>query len=236
MRIREYLRPACLRWVWGDGLIVLPGGAAERGNGVSRTAPGTRARVVSGTQGAVAPHGAPADEGRRAERAIVGFSAAPRKAAPRVPVRHGEGRKGHLTGLGGLAALSLDALSSVAHGPEAMLLVLAAVGPSALHLSLPIALAIAGLLAVLAVSYCQVIAVHPDGGGGQRRADPRRSRLPEMGCAPVAAHVLPQLGDPCGSRGGHDHGTGDGGEQYRHGQRHVQVRAEEVDADGARVL
>jgi hypothetical protein len=82
-----------------------------------------------------------------------------------VPARHGEGRKDHLTSFGGLAALSLDALSSVAYGPEAMLLVLAAAGSSALHLSLPIALAIAALLAVLVVSYCQVVAVHPDGGG-----------------------------------------------------------------------
>ena len=102
---------------------------------------------------------------RRAGRAIVGFSTSPRKVAPRVPARYGEGRKDHLTSFGGLAALSLDALSSVAYGPEAMLLVLAAAGSSALHLSLPIALAIAALLAVLVVSYCQVIAVHPDGGG-----------------------------------------------------------------------
>ena len=82
-----------------------------------------------------------------------------------MPARHGEGRKDHLTSFGGLAALSLDALSSVAYGPEAMLLVLAGAGSSALHLALPIALAIAALLAVLVVSYCQVIAVHPDGGG-----------------------------------------------------------------------
>lgn len=92
------------------------------------------------------------------------FSTAPRKVAPRVPARHGEGRKDHLTSFSGLAALSLDALSSVAYGPEAMLLVLAAAASSALRLSLPIALAIAVLLAVLVVSCCQVIAVHPDGG------------------------------------------------------------------------
>jgi amino acid transporter len=65
----------------------------------------------------------------------------------------------------GLAALSLDALSSVAYGPEAIVLVLAAAGTSALGLTLPVTLAIAGLLAVLVVSYCQVIAVHPGGGG-----------------------------------------------------------------------
>jgi amino acid transporter len=92
-------------------------------------------------------------------------SPASRKIAPRVPLRHGEGTKDHLTSLGGLAALSLDALSSVAYGPEAIVLVLVGAGTSALHLTLPIALAIAVLLAVLVVSYCQIIAAHPDGGG-----------------------------------------------------------------------
>jgi len=82
-----------------------------------------------------------------------------------VPLRHGEGNKDHLTSFGGLAALSLDALSSVAYGPEAIVLVLVAAGTSALRLTLPVTLAIAGLLVVLVVSYCQVIAVHPDGGG-----------------------------------------------------------------------
>jgi hypothetical protein len=46
-----------------------------------------------------------------------------------------------------------------------MVLVLVAAGTAALRLTLPVTLAIAGLLAVLVVSYCQVIAVHPDGGG-----------------------------------------------------------------------
>ena len=95
----------------------------------------------------------------------MGFGTARGKAVPRVPLRHGEGNKGHLTSFGGLAALSLDALSSVAYGPEAIVLVLAAAGTAALRLTLPVTLAIAGLLAVLVVSYCQVIAVHPDGGG-----------------------------------------------------------------------
>ena len=95
----------------------------------------------------------------------MGSGRAPGKATPRVPLRHGEGNKDHLTSFGGLAALSLDALSSVAYGPEAIVLVLAAAGTSALRLTLPITLAIAGLLVVLVVSYCQVIAVHPDGGG-----------------------------------------------------------------------
>ena len=42
-----------------------------------------------------------------------------------------------LTSVQGLAALSLDALSSVAYGPEAILVVLVAAGATALHYSLP---------------------------------------------------------------------------------------------------
>ena len=97
-----------------------------------------------------------------------------------MPLRHGEGGKDHLTSFEGLAALSLDALSSVAYGPEAIVLVLAAAGTSALGLTLPVTLAIAGLLAVLVVSYCQVIAVHPDGGGASRWA--RKIWAPRSTC------------------------------------------------------
>ncbi|MEU4287584.1 hypothetical protein AB0E63_05120 [Kribbella sp. NPDC026596] len=60
--------------------------------------------------------------------------------------------------IGGLAALSLDAMASVAYGPEAIVLVLALGGASAIGLTLPVTLAIAGLLLVLVLSYRQVIA------------------------------------------------------------------------------
>jgi hypothetical protein len=70
------------------------------------------------------------------------FGTVPKKATPRIPQRHGEGNKDHLTSFGGLAALSLDALSSVAYGPQAIVLVLVAAGTSALRLTLPITLAI----------------------------------------------------------------------------------------------
>ncbi|HUZ98569.1 MAG TPA: APC family permease [Gaiellaceae bacterium] len=66
---------------------------------------------------------------------------------------------------GGLAALSLDALSSVAYGPEAMVVVLIAAGTGALRATVPLTLAIAAMLALLVLSYSQVIAAHPDGGG-----------------------------------------------------------------------
>ncbi|MGH7745974.1 MAG: APC family permease, partial [Candidatus Dormibacteria bacterium] len=87
-----------------------------------------------------------------------------RIADPRVRrERRGDAHK--LTAVGGLAALSLDALSSVAYGPEAIVVALVAAGVGAISATLPIAIAITVLLMVLVVSYRQVIAVHPDGGG-----------------------------------------------------------------------
>ncbi|MDL4770974.1 MULTISPECIES: APC family permease [Thermomonosporaceae] len=94
-----------------------------------------------------------------------GAARPPARAAPRVPPHRGEGDRERLTAFGGLAALSLDAFSSVAYGPEAIVLVLVAAGAAALRFTLPVAAVIAVLLVVLVVSYRQVIAVHPDGGG-----------------------------------------------------------------------
>jgi len=52
----------------------------------------------------------------------------------------------------GLPALSLDALTSVAYGPEAIIVVLAAAGAGALHLVLPVTIVIVVLLAILVFS------------------------------------------------------------------------------------
>src|SRR5262245_62599127 len=76
-----------------------------------------------------------------------------------------EADKHRLSTLSGLAALSLDALSSVAYGPEAIVLVLTAAGTAGLHYTLPVTLAIVVLLVVLVMSYRQVIAAFPNGGG-----------------------------------------------------------------------
>jgi amino acid transporter len=76
-----------------------------------------------------------------------------------------EEEKHRLTALEGLAALSLDALSSVAYGPQAIIIVLATAGVAALHYTLPVTLAIVLLLAVLVISYRQVIEAFPNGGG-----------------------------------------------------------------------
>ncbi|HEY2061408.1 MAG TPA: APC family permease [Amycolatopsis sp.] len=75
------------------------------------------------------------------------------------------GERHRLSVVGGLAALSLDAMASVAYGPEAIVIVLAVAGGTGLGFTLPVTLAIAVLLGVLTLSYRQVIAAFPDGGG-----------------------------------------------------------------------
>jgi amino acid transporter len=87
-------------------------------------------------------------------------SAAEQTSVPDEEERH------RLTALEGLAALSLDALSSVAYGPQAIMIVLATAGILALHsYTLPVTLAIVVLLTVLVISYRQVIKAFPNGGG-----------------------------------------------------------------------
>jgi hypothetical protein len=81
------------------------------------------------------------------------------------PLRASEASNEQITPVEGLSALSLDALTSVAYGPEAIIVVLAVAGGGALHLVLPITVAIVVLLAILVFSYRQVIDAYPGGGG-----------------------------------------------------------------------
>jgi amino acid transporter len=81
------------------------------------------------------------------------------------PLRFRELRGEEITPVEGLSALSLDALTSVAYGPEAIVVVLAGAGAGALGLVLPITVSIVVLLAILVASYRQVITAYPGGGG-----------------------------------------------------------------------
>jgi amino acid transporter len=110
---------------------------------------------------------------RRPYRVVGGRGSGPRAG------KHAE--EGHELGvLGGLAALSLDALSSVAYGPEAMVLVLIAAGTSALRFTVPLTIVITVVLAILVLSYSQVIAAHPDGGGAYAVAKRNLGRWPSL--------------------------------------------------------
>jgi amino acid transporter len=64
-----------------------------------------------------------------------------------------------------LAILSSDALSSVAYGPEQILIVLVALGTAAFWYSIPIAVGVLILLTALILSYRQIIFAYPHGGG-----------------------------------------------------------------------
>ena len=64
-----------------------------------------------------------------------------------------------------LAVFASDPLSSVAYATEEILLVLVLAGRAALSYSLPVALGIASLLAVVVVSYRQTVAAYAQGGG-----------------------------------------------------------------------
>tara|TARA_Y100000589_G_scaffold112356_1_gene106778 strand:+ start:340 stop:2235 length:1896 start_codon:yes stop_codon:yes gene_type:complete len=81
------------------------------------------------------------------------------------PLPRSSARDERLPNLQALPILSSDALSSVAYATEAALGILILGGSAALSLSLPITLAIIGLIAIVVLSYRQAIAAYPEGGG-----------------------------------------------------------------------
>ena len=65
----------------------------------------------------------------------------------------------------GLAVFASDALSSTAYATQEMLVILAAAGSIAFGYVFPISIVIVGLLAIVVISYEQIIHAYPDGGG-----------------------------------------------------------------------
>jgi amino acid transporter len=81
------------------------------------------------------------------------------------PLKSTELGEQKLTKKKALAILSSDALSSVAYGPEQILIVLFTVGTAAFWYSVPIAIGVLVLLIALILSYRQIIFAYPRGGG-----------------------------------------------------------------------
>lgn len=79
-----------------------------------------------------------------------------------------------------LPILSADALSSVAYGPEAMLVILVLGGSAGLGYSLPIGAAIVFLMLSVGVSYRQTIRAYPHGGGSYIVATDNLGRVPGL--------------------------------------------------------
>src|SRR4051794_28354084 len=87
--------------------------------------------------------------GYRAKRAVLG-----------PPLATSQASEEHIRKRVALAVFSSDPISSTAYATEEMLLVLVLAGAAATQLALPISLAIVGLLAILILSYRQIIATY----------------------------------------------------------------------------
>lgn len=108
------------------------------------------------------------------------------------PIPTAEEGNERLTRIKALAVLSPDALSSVAYGGEAAMRVLLLAGVGALGLILPISLAIALLLLIVATSYQQTIEAYPSGGGSYIVALENLGIIPGLvaGAALIVSYIL----------------------------------------------
>jgi amino acid transporter len=107
-----------------------------------------------------------------------------------IPTAHAaHERLGPLTGL---AVFASDALSSVAYATEEILLILVLGGSAALEYSLPIAVAIGALIAIVTSSYRQTILAYPQGGGAYVVTRENLGRYPSLvaGAALLVDYVL----------------------------------------------
>ena len=92
----------------------------------------------------------------------------------------------------GLAVFSSDALSSVAYGPQELMMILMVAGAASLHLALPLVIGIVALLAILTFSYEQTIHAYPGGGGAYIVARDNLGELPAQtaGAALLTDYIL----------------------------------------------
>jgi len=79
-----------------------------------------------------------------------------------------------------LAVFASDPISSNAYATEAIMTVLIILGSGALHLTLPIGLAVAALVLLVVFSYIQTILHYPDGGGAYTVAKDNLGVLPSL--------------------------------------------------------
>jgi amino acid transporter len=78
----------------------------------------------------------------------------------------------------GLAVFASDALSSTAYATQEILFILAGAGTAAFSYAFPIAIVIVGLLAIVTLSYEQIIHAYPGGGGAYIVARDNLGELP----------------------------------------------------------
>ena len=109
-----------------------------------------------------------------------------------TPLETVKEKQERLTKTLGLAVFSSDALSSVAYGTEEIMIALLAGGAALLHLTLPIAITIVALVAIVATSYFQTIHAYPSGGGAYIVAKDNLGAYPGLiaGAALLVDYVL----------------------------------------------
>jgi amino acid transporter len=92
----------------------------------------------------------------------------------------------------GLAVFSSDAMSSVAYGPQEMLMILAVAGTQAMGYAFPLAMAIVVLLIILTLSYEQTIHAYPSGGGAYIVSRDNLGEIPALiaGAALLTDYIL----------------------------------------------
>src|SRR5512138_2797471 len=83
----------------------------------------------------------------------------------------------------GLAVFASDALSSTAYATQEILVILAAAGTAAFGYIFPISIVIVGLLAIVVISYEQIIHAYPNGGGAYVVAQDNLGDFPALTAA-----------------------------------------------------
>jgi len=132
-------------------------------------APGDAPDEVLATPSASEPETQLGRLGFRLRRAIIG-----------PPLRSAAVSDERMRKLVALPVMSSDALSSVAYGPQAILVVLIAAGSGALSRVVPIAIAIGVLMLAVGLSYRQTIRAYPGGGGSYTVASHNLGELPGL--------------------------------------------------------
>ena len=92
----------------------------------------------------------------------------------------------------GLAVFAFDVLSSTAYATQEILFILAGAGPSAFVYAFPISVVIVLLLAIVTLSYEQIIHAYPGGGGAYIVARDNLGELPAQvaGAALLTDYIL----------------------------------------------
>jgi amino acid transporter len=80
----------------------------------------------------------------------------------------------------GLAVFASDALSSTAYATQEILVILAAAGTIAYGFVFPISIVIVGLLAIVVISYEQIVHTYPQGGGAYIVASDNLGQFPAL--------------------------------------------------------